>query len=133
MAHDDIENLTALKLYFQISPTEKLTLSTAVIWASWTEAVGNTIGNPNTAYVHPVNYYDDNYAIFSRSHDLGWEIDLNVSYKIMDGLTYSFASGVLLPGNSFEYNGWNGATEDWGAIWMISNTTNSSISRPVPV
>ena len=52
---DDIENLTAAKLYFEITPLccdGKLSLNAAVIWAAWTEAVG--VGTP---YGHPVSYY----------------------------------------------------------------------------
>ena len=52
---DDIENLTAAKLYFEIYPLccdGKLSLNAAVIWAKWTEDVG--LGTP---YDHPVEYY----------------------------------------------------------------------------
>ncbi len=55
---DDIENLTAAKLYFEITPLccdGKLSLNAAVIWAQWTEDVGH-----GTHYGHPVNYYVGN-------------------------------------------------------------------------
>jgi len=113
---NDIENLTAVKLYFQVSPTEKLTLGAAVIWAKWTESVG--VG---TAYTHPVNYYRNAYVAAGSSTDLGWEVDLGLKYQIMDGLTYSFAGGVLFTGDSFDYMA-GGTSQDWGPIWMINNT-----------
>jgi hypothetical protein len=117
---DDIENLTALKLYFEIYPMEKLSLNAAVIWARWTEPVGG-----NTPYVHPVNYYAAGGWSFdcwyASTHDLGWEIDLGLSYEIMEGLTYSLAAGVLLPGKSFDYEGVMGTHEKWGPIWTVNN------------
>jgi hypothetical protein len=117
---NDIENLTALKLYFEVSPTEKLTLGAAVIWAKWTEPVG-----ANSAYGHPMDYYNPamNYMPwYNGSMDLGWEIDLNTSYKIMEGLTMNIAAGVLFTGDSFDYVGVGGTHEEWGPIWMFNNT-----------
>ena len=118
---NDIENLTALKLYFEITPMEKLTINAAVIWAQWTEPVGM-----DTSYWHPIDY-DGTVATSTYTqadagtHNLGWEIDLGLKYQIMEGLTYTFAGGVLFTDDSFDY--YSGATrEDWGPIWMINNT-----------
>jgi hypothetical protein len=115
---DDIENLTAAKLYFEITPLccdGKLSLNAAVIWAAWTEAVG--VGTP---YGHPVSYYGNGFAAWSHSHDLGWEVDFGLSYEIMEGLTYSLATGVLFTGDSFDY-GVGGVEQDWGPIWTVNN------------
>jgi hypothetical protein len=115
---NDIENLTALKLYCEISPIEKLTINAAVIWAQWTEPVGM-----DTPYYHPIDYDGtvDNYTQGDAgTHNLGWEFDLGLKYQIMEGLTYTFAGGVLLTDDSFDYI--SGTTrEDWGPIWMINN------------
>ncbi len=116
---DDVENLTALKLYFEVYPMEKLSLNAAVIWARWTEPVGF-----DSAYDHPVNYYlgwNSFDSWYGRSHDLGWEIDLGLSYEIMEGLTYSLAAGVLFPGKSFDYVGVGATHEKWGPIWTVNN------------
>jgi len=115
---NDIENLTAVKLYAEVTPMEKLTLSAAVIWAKWTEPVGF-----NTAYDHPLNYYPtQGYdSWYASSTDLGWEVDLGLKYQIMEGLTYTFAGGVLFTGDSFDYEGAGGTHENWGPIWMINN------------
>jgi hypothetical protein len=114
---DDIENLTALKLYFEVYPMEKLSLSAAVIWARWTEAVGYS-----TRYNHPANYYTGGYiSWYDSTHDLGWEVDLGLSYEIMEGLTYSLAAGVLFPGDSFDYSGAGATHEKWGPIWTVNN------------
>ena len=119
---DDIENLTAAKLYFEITPLccdGKLSLNAAVIWARWTEHVGGT-----TEYTHPANYYSGygagTYASWYGSKtDLGWEVDFGLSYEIMEGLTYTLATGVLFTGDSFDYN--TGTHQDWGPIWLINN------------
>ncbi len=116
---DDIENLTAAKLYFEIYPLccdGKLSLNAAVIWAKWTEDVG--LGTP---YGHPVGYYGTVYAPFGyASTELGWEIDFGLSYEIMEGLTYSLATGVLFTGESFDYN-IGGVKQEWGPIWTVNN------------
>jgi hypothetical protein len=117
---NDIENLTAIKAYIEIHPTEKLTLNAAVIWAKWTEPVGAT-----RVYGHPMNYYNPATTYtpwYNGSMDLGWEVDLGTSYKIMDGLTLSLSAGVLFPGDSFDYVGDGGTHEEWGPIWMMNNT-----------
>jgi hypothetical protein len=117
---NDIENLTAVKLYFEVTPMEKLSLSAAVIWAKWTEPVGSDAG-----YWHPVDYYVDKDPYtpwYDKSTDLGWEIDLGAKYQIMEGLSYTLSAGVLFPGKSFDYVGENGTShEKWGPIWMLNN------------
>ncbi|MBN2225286.1 MAG: hypothetical protein JW765_11455 [Deltaproteobacteria bacterium] len=119
---DDIENLTAVKLYFEVSPTEKLSINAAVIWARWTEPVGLT-----SAYDHPVNYYaglGKYNQWYNSATDLGWEIDLGLSYEIMEGLSYTLAAGVLFTGDSFDYVGDPGGAnthESWGPIWTVNN------------
>jgi hypothetical protein len=117
---DDIENLTAVKLYAEVKPMEKLTVTAAVIWAKWTEPVGNA-----SAYGHPMEYYTvTNFsrpAWYAHSTDLGWEVDLGFSYEIMEGLTYNLATGVLFTGDSFDYVGTTGGHENWGPIWTINN------------
>jgi len=115
---NDIENLTALTLYFESSPMEKLSINAAVIWARWTEPVGYA-----TNYYHPASYYSDITieSWYPHEKDLGWEIDLGLSYEIMEGLPYTFAGGVLLTGDSFDYVGDGKTHENWGPIWMINN------------
>ena len=118
---NDIENLTAVKLYFETTPLccdGKLTLSAAVIWAKWTEPVGATQGlrTPDELLQPAIPtppWYDG-------SMDLGWEIDLGVKYVIMEGLTYTLAGGVLFTGDSFDYN-IGGTHQEWGPIWMVNN------------
>ncbi len=116
---DDIENLTAAKIYFEITPLccgGKLTLNAAVIWAKWTEDVG-----AGTPYGHPVSYYGNGYTPFGyASTDLGWEVDFGLSYEIMEGLTYSLATGVLFTGESFDYLG-GGVKQEWGPMWTVNN------------
>ena len=127
---DNIENITAIKLYFAINPIEKLTLTTSVTWAKWTEKVGrNTLGTRATlvtskgsAYRHPAAAYGNyNYQSWDTSDDLGWEIDFGFSYEIMEGLTYSFNMGVLFTGDSWDYERADGTRGDWGEIWSITN------------
>jgi hypothetical protein len=114
---DDIENLTAAKLYFTINPTEKLSLNAAVIWARWTEHVGG-----NTPYAHPVDYYYNDFTSWYGSKtDLGWEVDFGLSYQIMEGLTYSLATGVLFTGDSYDYMGTGVTHQEWGPMWMVNN------------
>ena len=122
---DDAENLTSVKLYFEICPMEKLTLNAAVIWAKWTNPVGNWDQNnligTGSAYPHPMAGGNYAYTSWDESTDLGWEIDFGLSYEIMEGLTYTFAAGVLLTGESFDYVDFDGTKESWGPIWSISN------------
>jgi hypothetical protein len=60
----------------------------------------------------------------ARSKDFGWEVDLGFSYEIMEGLTFTFAGGVLFTGDAWDYNAGVLAAdhESWGTIWSISNT-----------
>jgi len=126
------ENLTSIKLYAQVYPTEKLSINAAVIWAKWTDPVGSGIraASEMPAYRHPANYYSIYRAPFFApwssavvSADLGWEVDLGFTYQIMEGLTYTFAAGVLFTGDSWDYiNPANGTRYDWGPIWSIQNT-----------
>jgi len=127
-----MENITAIKGYFEVCPMDKLTISGAVIWAKWTEAVGINAGTrgalfapDSPAYFHPVIYYaGENYRYNSWevSDDLGWEIDLALSYEIMEGLTYSFEGAVLFTGDSFDYEKDDGTRGEWGEIWSFFNT-----------
>jgi len=116
---DDIENLTAAKLYFNITPLccdGNLSLNAAVIWERWTEHVGAT-----SYYRHPVDYYHNSFASWYGSKtDLGWEIDFGMSYQIMEGLTYTLATGVLFTGDSFDYSTAAGH-QNWGPMWMVNN------------
>jgi hypothetical protein len=126
----NIENITAVKLYFEICPIEKLTLNASVTWAKWTEDVGQNFDGTRrfvvtakgSAYPHPASLYG-NYAYRSwdASDDLGWEIDFGFSYEIMEGLTYTFSAGVLFTGDSWDYEKSDGTRGDWGEIWSISN------------
>jgi hypothetical protein len=127
---DMIENITAVKLYFEICPIDKLTLNASVTWAKWTEDVGrNTAGtravyftSKGSAYQHPARAYGNyRYQSWDTSDDLGWELDLGASYEIMEGLTYSINVGVLFTGDSWDYEKADGTRGDWGEIWSISN------------
>jgi hypothetical protein len=125
---DNAENLTALKLYFEIYPKccdGKLSLNAAVIWAKWTDPVGTgtRVAADAPAYPFPVNPYSKaGFNSWEASTDLGWEIDFGLKYEIMEGLSYTFSAGVLLPGASFDYVNADGTRESWGPIWSISNT-----------
>jgi hypothetical protein len=127
---DMIENLTAVKLYFEICPIEKLTLNASVTWAKWTEDVGQNwlgtraaiVGAKGSAYPHPAAVYGNyTYQSWDADDDLGWEIDFGASYEIMEGLTYSINVGVLFTGDSWDYEKADGTRGDWGEIWSISN------------
>ncbi|MBN1574451.1 MAG: hypothetical protein JW984_14735 [Deltaproteobacteria bacterium] len=125
-----IENLTAVKLYFEICPVEKLTLNASVTWAKWTEDVGQNwlgtraaiVGAKGSAYPHPAARYGNyTYQSWNADDDLGWEIDFGFSYEIMEGLTYSLSAGVLFTGDSWDYEKADGTRGDWGEIWSITN------------
>ncbi len=127
---DMIENITAVKLYFEICPMDKLTLNASVTWAKWTEEVGtNTMGDranivtaKGSAYPHPAAQYGTYpYHSWDASDDLGWELDFGFSYEIMEGLTYTLGVGVLFTGDSWDYEMADGTRGDWGEIWSISN------------
>ncbi len=116
---DDIENLTAAKLYFEIYPLccdGKLSLNAAVIWARWTEHVGT-----NTPYDHPVNYYGAGpfTSWYGSKTQLGWEIDFGLNYEIMEGLTYQLYTGVLFTGESYDYS--STGHQEWGPMWTVNN------------
>ncbi len=128
---NSIENITAVKLYFEICPIEKLTLTASVTWAEWTEDVGiNFAGtraalvtSKGSAYSHPAYFYGNNlYESWDTSDDLGWEVDFGFSYEIMEGLTYSFNMGVLFTGDSWDYEKADGTRGEWGEIWSITNS-----------
>ena len=135
-----VENLTSIKLYFEVFPIENLTIRGAAIWAKWTKPVGyatpvnnfdltargGSVNSKGSGYLHPMmdfgNYWYDSWEV---STDLGWEFDLGFSWRILDGLTYSCDAGVLLTGDSFDYAKWNGTSferEEWGPIWRVVNT-----------
>jgi hypothetical protein len=133
----DVENLTSVRLYGEVYPTEKLTVSAAVIWAKWTNPVGTnplTGSYTNPAYPHPANWYSvyrptaggpgwqHQWQSWEASDDLGWEVDLNVEYEIMEGLTYQLSCGVLFTGDSWDYVDYRGGRQDWGPIWSVVNT-----------
>ncbi|MBN1573199.1 MAG: hypothetical protein JW984_08400 [Deltaproteobacteria bacterium] len=128
--NNNIENITAVKLYFEICPVEKLTLNGSVTWANWTEDVGqNNLGTraalvtaKGSAYPHPAaNYGNYNYQSWDADDDLGWEVDFGFSYEIMEGLTYSLSAGVLFTGDSWDYEKADGTRGDWGEIWSVTN------------
>ena len=128
--NNTLENITAIKGYFEVCPMDKLTISGAVIWAMWTEDIGinnltrTALFAPDSpAYRHPASLYGNyNYQSWEVSDDLGWEIDLAVSYEIMEGLTYTLEGGVLFTGDSWDYEKADGTRGDWGEIWSIVNT-----------
>ena len=109
---------------------DKLTISGAVIWAKWTEDIGwngatrATLFAPDSpAYGHPAALYGNYfYNSWEVSDELGWEIDLAVSYEIMEGLTYTLEGAVLFTGDSWDYEKADGTRGDWGEIWSIVNT-----------
>ena len=127
---DNLENITAVKLYFEICPIEKLALNASITWAKWTEDVGQNgpgtraalVTAKGSAYPHPAAAYGNyNYESWDTSDDLGWELDFGFSYEIMEGLTYTFSAGVLFTGDSWDYEKADGTRGDWGEIWSISN------------
>jgi len=128
--NNTLENITAIKGYFEVCPMDKLTISGAVIWAMWTEDIGFNgltraplFAPDSPAYRHPAAAYGNyNYHSWEVSDDLGWEIDLAVSYEIMEGLTYTLEGGVLFTGDSWDYEKADGTRGDWGEIWSIVNT-----------
>jgi hypothetical protein len=115
---EEMENLLSIKLYFEITPVEKLTINAAVIWARALEEWGV---NADYYGATPTFYFPA-----TTSRDLGWEIDLGVSYEIMEGLTYSFSGGVLFTGDAWDYDadGTLGPPYDrehWGEVWSVIN------------
>jgi hypothetical protein len=116
---DGLANVTSVKLYFEICPMDKLTINAAVLYAWATEDVG-----PTGDYSHPAWGYKNitsPWAQWADDDELGLEIDLGFSYEIMDGLTYTFAGGVLFAGDAWDYLDASGH-ENWGTIWSLSHT-----------
>jgi hypothetical protein len=65
------------------------------------------------------------YDPWNVSIDPDWGFDLGFSRRIMEGLTFSCETGVLLTGDSFDYakrNGTSFVREEWGPIWRVVNT-----------
>ena len=134
------ENLTSIKLYFEVCPMENLSIRGAAIWAKWTKPVGYAtpfnnfdltarggyVNSKASGYVHPMTSFGNyDYDSWNVSTDLGWEFDLGFSWQIMEGLTFSCDAGVLLTGDSFDYARWNGTSfvrEEWGPIWRVVNS-----------
>lgn len=138
------ENVTSIKLYWSVDPTEKLDIHGAFIWAKYTQPVGRYgwkgLGGvlPNFTgtqpfYGHPMNYVNGSkgtpdYVADGESSDLGWEIDLGATYQIMEGLSINSEFGVLFTGDAFDYVTGNLAvpasvvSHDWGAIYRWVNT-----------
>jgi len=129
-AGNSMENITAIKGYFEVCPMDKLTISGAVIWAKWTEEIGFNgltraplFAADRPFYSHPARMYGNYaYSSWEVSDELGWEIDLALSYEIMEGLTYTFEGGVLFTGDSWDYEKADGTRGEWGEIWSIVNT-----------
>jgi hypothetical protein len=129
------ENITSAKVYWSITPTESLDIHGAFIWAKYTNPVGRDarFGDPaftrvpgwNVFYGHPMNYTHGTYTYIPAgiSDDLGWEVDLGLSWMIMEGLSISSEFGVLFAGSAFDYrNSATGARERWGDIYRWTNT-----------
>ncbi|MBN1883271.1 MAG: hypothetical protein JW885_13975 [Deltaproteobacteria bacterium] len=129
-ANNSLENITVAKGYVTIRPTDTLTISVAVIWAQWTEKIGwNSLSREAAfrskcpAYLHPAwTYGNYGYQSWEVSDDLGWEINLALSYEIMEGLTYTFEGAVLSTGDSWDYEKADGTRGDWWEVWSIVNT-----------
>ena len=63
--NNTLENITAIKGYFEVCPMDKLTISGAVVWAMWTEDIGWNAGTraalfapDQPAYEFPTGYAD---------------------------------------------------------------------------
>ena len=120
---DELENITSLKLYFEICPMDKLSINAAVLYTWATNGASGT----NDSYKHPARWYSTHGAAmhgWDSSKDFGWEVDLGFSYEIMEGLTYTFAGGVLFTGDVWDYDAGAAVAdhENWGTVWSISNT-----------
>jgi hypothetical protein len=124
------ENVTSVKIYGSFSPIEKLDIHGAVIWAMYTQPVGRYAGGTygvfhQPFYGHPMNYTlnaaSTGYVPAHGSHDLGWELDLGVTYQIMEGLSLNSEFGVLFTGDAFDYVTTAG-DQDWGNIYRWVNT-----------
>jgi len=145
------ENVTSVKLYWGFDPIEKLNIHGAFIWAKYTQPVGRyawkgdgagsmaelgaTLTGSQAFYGHPMNYANGSgsfpdFLPANVSDDLGWEIDLGMTYQIMEGLTLNSEFGVLFTGDAFDYltsaSFANPAApisrHDWGNIYRWTNT-----------
>jgi hypothetical protein len=128
------ENVTSVKLYWSVNPMEKLDIHGAFIWAKYTQPVGRyamwNFAPYQPFYGHPMNYTNPNgpvpdYMPAGASDDLGWEIDLGMTYEIMEGLSLNSEFGVLFTGDAFDYMTGNPLApvhNDWGAIYRWVNT-----------
>jgi hypothetical protein len=131
------ENVMSVKLHWSVCPMENLDIHGAFIWARYVRPVGryaiNAAGLPKAHwdryYAHPMNYMGAAagtlYMPAGVSSDLGWEVDLGLTWTIMEGLTLNSEFGVLFTGNAFDYrrNGLAGGPRvDWGEIYRWVNT-----------
>lgn len=136
------ENVMSVKLYFSVCPFDKLDIHGAFIWAKYVEDVGrgavDAAGIPlefitgayPPYYGHPMNYLNGAggglYVPAGYSDDLGWEIDVGLTYDIMEGLSLNSEFGILFTGNAFDYrsNGMapGGTVVDYPNIYRWTTT-----------
>jgi hypothetical protein len=131
------ENVMSVKLHWSVCPMENLDIHGAFIWARYVHSVGRyavtAAGAPaahwDRYYGHPMNYMwglaGNMYVPAGVSSDLGWEIDLGVTWTIMEGLTLNSEFGVLFTGDAFDYRRFGyfgGPSVDWGEIYTWVNT-----------
>jgi hypothetical protein len=129
--------VTSIKLHWSVCPIDQLDIHGAFIWAKYTyevgryamDANGNPVNNWNAYYMHPMNYMNGSggnyYAPAGLSDDLGWEIDVGLTWGIMEGLTFNSEFGVFFPGDAFDYRRWDGANwerEEWDEIYRWTNS-----------
>jgi hypothetical protein len=139
------ENIMSVKLYWSVCPFDKLDIHGAFIWAKYVEEVGRGAVDVNGVpldldlaggvyrtppyYGHPMNYMNmfrgGLYVPTGYSDDLGWEIDVGVTYEIMEGLTFNSEFGILFTGDAFDYRALGlagGASKDFPNIYRWVNT-----------
>jgi hypothetical protein len=137
------ENVMSVKLYWSVCPFDKLDIHGAFIWAKYVEEVGrgavDAAGTPLEVstgvyrvppyYGHPMNYMDmflgGLYVPTGYSDDLGWEIDIGVTYEIMEGLSFNSEFGILFTGDAFDYRALGlggGPSKDFPNIYRWVNT-----------
>jgi hypothetical protein len=129
------ENVTSIKLHWSVCPFDTLDIHGAFIWAKYTyevgryavDATGTPVNNWNAYYMHPMNYFDGpngNYYIPAElSDDLGWEIDVGVTWAIMEGLTFNSEFGVFFPGDAFDYREPTTLErQEWDEIYRWTNS-----------
>jgi hypothetical protein len=92
-----VTNAIALKAYATAKPSEKLSLTGAILWAQQDEkaVVGTTNG---------------------LDKDLGWELDGYLSYNIYDNVAYTLGIGYLFAGDAF-----NTAAGEIDDPWAMMN------------